>query len=89
MNSPGAKVDAQLQERLREIGDDVRLAIEIVPLQNRWKGLLDRLRSTTATGVEYNVIDLTSISATLPKWLIEDIGRRPDIIAMRLLEDDR
>lgn len=89
MNSPSAKLDAHLQERLRQVGDDVRLTIEIVPLQNRWKGLLDRLRSTTATGVEYNVIDLTSISATLPKWLIEHIALRPDIITVRLLEDDR
>ena len=88
MNSPSSKVGLLLRERLREVSEDARLTVEIVPLQNRWLGLLDRLRSTSAEGVEYNVIDLTSISATLPRWLIEDIARRPDIVQLRLLEDE-
>lgn len=89
MNSPQAKIDALLRARLSEVDRDTHLLVEIVPLQNRWRGLLEHLRRAPATGVEYNVIDLTSISATLPRWMIEALAERQDIVALRLAEEDR
>lgn len=87
MNSLSIKVDAPLRERLDQVGDQTRLHVEIVPLQSRWRGLLGQLRAAPGAGVEYNVIDQTSISATLPKWLIEAIAVRRDVVAVRLQGD--
>lgn len=89
MNSLTLKLDPALQRRLDQIDDDTRLSVEIVPIQNRWLGLLRNLREAVAVGVEYNVVDLTSITATLPKALIAGIAERPDVVSVRLGEDDR
>ncbi len=89
MNSRSPKIDGPLKERLEQVGDDTRLSVEILPLQNRWQGLLRHLRNTAASGIEYNVIDLTSISATLPKWMIERIATRRDVISVGLGEEEK
>ncbi|MEM7417881.1 MAG: hypothetical protein AAF389_20505 [Gemmatimonadota bacterium] len=84
MDSLTTKLDADLRRHMEPLGSDASVPVEIVPLQNRWRGLLGQLRSGTAAGIAYNVISLTSISATLPKWLVERIARRRDVVSIRL-----
>ena len=88
MTSPDLKLDPALVERLGRLDRDSRISVEIVPIQNRWGGLLLHLRGAAAWGVEYIVVDLTSISATLPRWLIEAVAKRRDVVTVRLQEEE-
>lgn len=88
MNSGGLKVAAALRARLSEANEHDRFRVDIVPVQRRWRGLLRHLRSGNEPEVEYNVIDRASISAQLPKWLIEAIAERPDVVVVTLSEDN-
>ena len=88
MNSPSIKLDRELKLHLEALETDAPVYVEIVPVPNGWRGLLRQLRDAASGGVAYNVVDLTSISATLPRWLIERIALRRDVAAVRLGEVD-
>lgn len=83
------KIDHDLRHRLDSLRADAAVDVEIVPMQIRWKGLLRQLREGAQAGVAYNVVGLTSISATVPKWLVERIATRRDVVAIRLAEVDQ
>lgn len=88
MDSQRDKVDALLLARLQNMENDSPVHVEIVPIQNKWRALIHFLRNSGSPGVEFNVIDLTSISARLPPSVIESIAARPDVVRLRLVEDD-
>lgn len=86
MDSPQTKIDVDLRHRLETLRSDAAVDVEIVPMQVRWNGLLRQLRDGGQSGVAYNVVGLTSISATVPKWLVERIATRWDVVSIRLSE---
>lgn len=86
MDSPLTKIDGDLRRRLDGLRSDAPVDVEIVPRQSRWKGLLRQLRDGSQSGVAYNVVGLTSISATVPKWVVERIATRRDVVSIRLAE---
>lgn len=89
MVSRDGKLDHELRQHLETGDPESPVAVLILPLQNRWPGLVEHLRRSSVDGVSFNVIDLTSISATLPGWLVEKIAERPDVVAVRLSGDDQ
>lgn len=84
MNSSLHKMDSDLRARLDELTDETNVHVEIIPQQYRWPGLLRHLRTGASSGASYNVMDLTAISAHLPKWLIEATVERRDVVRVRL-----
>ena len=87
MNSLLTKADRALLDRIARIRDGDAVAVDIVPVRYRWRGLLRQLRAGAADGVEYNVIDLTTISATVPARMIAAIAARGDVAELHLREE--
>jgi hypothetical protein len=81
------KADRRLLELLERMRDGESVQVDIIPVQDRWRGLLRQLRAGAPDGVEYNVIDLTTVAATVPARMLPTIAARRDVAELHLRRD--